>query len=289
MAARPQHNRIRATRAPAIAAAIGVASLLSACAVGPDFKPAETPPGADYTPAPLPPKTDSAPVHGGEAQHFALGHDIEFDWWTLFKSPALDALVAQAFKANPTIDAAVATLKQAQEQVYAQQGFFYPTMQANYTGVSQQTAGNTAGSSAPGYQGNGANITPSRPNAPIIYTFHTAQLTVGFTPDLFGLNRRTVESLEGAGGRPALRPRGGLYHAGFQRGRRRAAGSLDPGADRGDQGDHPRQREVAGHPAGTSSASAMPWASTWRHRRRRWPPRRRCCRRWKSSTSRPAT
>ncbi len=196
MAARPQHDRIRATRAPAIAAAFGVASLLSACAVGPDFKPAESPPGADYTPTPLPPKTDSAPVHGGEAQQFALGHDIEFDWWTLFKSPALDALVAQAFKANPTIDTALATLKQAEEQVYAQQGFFYPTIQANYTGVSQQTAGNTAGSSAPGYQGNGAYISPSRPNAPIIYTFHTAQLTVGYAPDLFGLNRRTVESLK---------------------------------------------------------------------------------------------
>jgi outer membrane protein TolC len=33
-------------------------------------------------------------------------------------------------------------------------------------------------------------------NAPLYYNFHTAALTVGFTPDVFGLNRRKVESLD---------------------------------------------------------------------------------------------
>ena len=33
-------------------------------------------------------------------------------------------------------------------------------------------------------------------NAPVIYNFHTTQLTVGFTPDVFGANRRQVETLE---------------------------------------------------------------------------------------------
>ena len=202
MAARPQHDRIRASRAPAIAAALGVASLLSACAVGPDFKRPDSPAGADYTPAPLPPATDSAAVHGGEAQHFALGHDIAFDWWTLFQSPALDALVEQAFKANPTIPAAEAALKQAQENVYAQQGYFFPTLQANYTAQRTQLSGNTAGSSEPGLQGNGWVIsqgTNAQGNVnqakSVTFNFHTAQLTVGYTPDVFGGNRRAVESL----------------------------------------------------------------------------------------------
>ncbi len=201
MAARPQHVRIQASRAPTgrtgvIAAALGAVSLLSACAVGPDFKPPEAPAGADYTPTPLPPATDSAKVHGGEAQRFALGHDIQFDWWTLFKSPALDALVQQAFKANPTIPAAEAALKQAQEYVYAQRGFFFPTVQAGYSGTNQQIAGNMAGNSSPGYQGSGNYIGPTYNGQPVVYTFHTAQLTVGFTPDVFGLNIRTVESLQ---------------------------------------------------------------------------------------------
>ena len=129
-------------------------------------------------------------MHGGEAEHFALGHDIQFDWWTLFKSPALDALVAQAFKANPTIDAAVSALKQAQENVYAQQGFFFPNLTAGYTGIRQQLSGNVASSSEPGYQASGRNITQSAPAQPVTYTFHTAALTVGFVPDVFGLNRR---------------------------------------------------------------------------------------------------
>ena len=70
-----------------------------------------SPPNAGYAPAPLPARTDSAPTPGGEAQQFAIGRDIQFDWWTLFKSPALDALVQQAFKANPTIDSAVAAIE----------------------------------------------------------------------------------------------------------------------------------------------------------------------------------
>ena len=97
-------------------------------------------------------QANSAPTHGGEAQQFAIGRDIQFDWWTLFKSPALDALVQQAFKANPTIDAAQAALKQAQEDVSAQQGYFFPTVSAGYTFQRQQLAGNMGGNS-PGLQG----------------------------------------------------------------------------------------------------------------------------------------
>ena len=192
---------MRPSRVPAMSriagiAALGAATLLSACAVGPDFKPAEAPAGADYTPKPLPAKTDSAKVHGGEAERFAIGHDIQFDWWTLFRSPALDALVQQAFKANPTIDAAEAALKQAQEQVYAQQGFFYPNLQAGYQGERQQLSGNTANSGEIGFQGNGRQITQRYNAQPVTWTFHTVGLTVGFVPDVFGLNRRTVESLQ---------------------------------------------------------------------------------------------
>jgi NodT family efflux transporter outer membrane factor (OMF) lipoprotein len=184
-----------------IAAALGAVSLLSACAVGPDFKSPEAPVGADYTPAPLPAATDSAKVHGGAAEHFALGRDIEFDWWKLFQSPAMDALIAQAFKANPTIPAAEAALKQAQEYVYAQQGYFYPNLQAGYALQRISLSGNTAGSGEPGLQGNNRNITQGY-NAqgvfnkarPVTYTFHTAQLTVGFVPDVFGANIRAVES-----------------------------------------------------------------------------------------------
>jgi NodT family efflux transporter outer membrane factor (OMF) lipoprotein len=191
VAARKQENSPRAVRTPVCLAVVAV---LSACAVGPDFKRPAAPADAGYTPAPLPGKTDSASVHGGEAQQFAIGRDIRFDWWTVFKSPALDSLVQQAFKANPTIDSAVAALQQAQENVRAQQGYFFPTVSAGYSFERQQIPGNMGGNS-PGLQGNGT-VVMSSPGHPAIYNFHTAQLTVGYTPDVFGGNRREVESLK---------------------------------------------------------------------------------------------
>jgi NodT family efflux transporter outer membrane factor (OMF) lipoprotein len=177
------------------------AALLSSCAVGPRYHTPAAPSDAGYSPTPLPETSAATDVHGGDAQHFVLGRDIPFAWWELFKSPELNALVERAFKANPTIPVARAALKQAEELVYAQQGFFFPTLDAGYQFERQKVAGNLANSVAPGAQGNGQNITAyqnpgSTPhNSPLYYNLHTAQLTVGFVPDVFGSNRRQVESL----------------------------------------------------------------------------------------------
>jgi NodT family efflux transporter outer membrane factor (OMF) lipoprotein len=174
--------------------------LVAGCAVGPDFKRPTAPAGAGYAPGPLPAATASAPVPGGEAETLAIGQDIIFDWWTLFRSPALDALVKQALAQNPSIEAAEATLRGSQFDVYAQLGYFAPTVSAGYNFERQQLAGNL-GSNAPGVQGSGRNIsakqTTSGPpfNEPVTYNLHTAQLTVGYTPDVFGSNIRQVEGL----------------------------------------------------------------------------------------------
>jgi NodT family efflux transporter outer membrane factor (OMF) lipoprotein len=170
--------------------------LLAACAVGPNYKRPATAPANGYSPTPLARETVAAPGIAGAAQNLSTARDISADWWTLFQSPALNSLIEKAFAANPTIDAAVAALKQAQESVYAQRGFFFPTLQASYTAQRTKLPGNTASANAPGIQGNGQNISPSGPAQPVTYSFHTAALTVGFTPDVFGLNRRQVESLQ---------------------------------------------------------------------------------------------
>jgi NodT family efflux transporter outer membrane factor (OMF) lipoprotein len=139
-----------------------------------------------------------------EAQHLIAGRDIPFEWWELFQSPALNSLIERAFKANPTIAAARASLRQAQELVYAQQGFFYPSVGTTFQAERHKVSGNTNGSSTIGVQGNGVNLLPAFPevypnptphNQPSYYTFYTAELTVGFVPDVLGLNRRQVESL----------------------------------------------------------------------------------------------
>lgn len=181
--------------------AIIAAALVAGCSVGPNFKKPETPPEAGFSPQPLPDPTASAAPEAGAAQHFVSGQDIRFDWWKTFQCPELDRLVDQALRANPTIDAAVAALRQAQELVSAQKGYYWPTAGAEYNVERQQLAGNLGGNS-PGLQGNGTTIsTYSHPGgapyvAPVTYTFHTAQLTVGYTLDIFGHNRRQVESMD---------------------------------------------------------------------------------------------
>ena len=188
---------MRARAALTCAIAISVLPLIAGCVVGPRYHRPPLPPAHAYSPAPLPPSTAATPgIAAGAAQSFSTAQSISAQWWTLFRSPALDALIKRAFAANPTIDAAVAALQEAQENVYAQRGLFYPTVQASYQGERSKLSGNTATSSAPGVQGNGENIVPLGPAEPVTYNFHTAQLTVGFVPDVFGLNRRQVESLQ---------------------------------------------------------------------------------------------
>jgi NodT family efflux transporter outer membrane factor (OMF) lipoprotein len=170
--------------------------LLAGCAAGPDYHRPAVSAAESYAPAPLPSATAATEGEAGSEQTFSPARDISAQWWTLFQSPELNTLIQRAYAANPTIEAALATLKQAQENVYAQRGFYFPTIQTTYNRQYSKLSGNTASASQPGIQGNGENITQSGPAEPLTYTFHTAQLTVGFTPDVFGGNRRQVESLQ---------------------------------------------------------------------------------------------
>src|ERR1700679_1488713 len=92
---------------------------LAGCTVGPDFH-APAPPGdTRYTETALPPKTANAATPGGGAQQFGPDRDIPGEWWSLFHSPQITALVTQALKANPDVAAAQATLRQARETMRA--------------------------------------------------------------------------------------------------------------------------------------------------------------------------
>lgn len=179
--------------------------LVTGCAVGPDFKRPDAPKATSYAPTKsITEATVSAPVLAGESQRFNPKADIPADWWTLFGSPQINSLIERAFKASPDIASAQAALRQAQQNVIAQQGFFYPTVGISYTPSRNKLAGNMGGNS-PGIQGNGhiiqtyANPNPGpglKNNGPAYFNFHVAQLSVGFVPDVFGLNSRQVESAQ---------------------------------------------------------------------------------------------
>ena len=163
------------------ATALALSMLLASCAVGPDFLHPAAPDVAGYTREPLAPRTSSTDAPGGRSQHFVAGRDIPQEWWALFKSPALNALVKQSLANNPTLQSAIATLRAAKEQVYAQEGKFFPLVEANFNPTYQRTSGALAPIPA-----SGANI----------FALDTAQVQVSYTLDVWGLNRRTVESLQ---------------------------------------------------------------------------------------------
>ncbi len=196
------HRSETPLRAPGLGTTVAVCTALAACAVGPNYHRPALPSAAGYAPTPLPSGTSSAgAVAGSDAslvasQNFSAARDISAQWWTLFRSPELNALIEQAFAANPTLPAALAALKQAQENIYAQRGYFFPTVQASYQAQRSKLSGNLATANTPIYGPNGAVIQPTGPAQPVTYNFHTAELTVGFTPDVFGGNRRAVESLQ---------------------------------------------------------------------------------------------
>ena len=161
-------------------AALVVFALISACAVGPDFHRPPVSSVEGYTRQPLT-TTARVEIPGGEEQRFVEGQDISHQWWILYQSPQLNALIDRAVKNNPTLVAAQAALRQAIELVYAQQGPFFPTIQTNFSPSHQQAS---------------ASLSPPLSTDQLLYNLFTAQVTVGFAPDVFGLNRRQVESLK---------------------------------------------------------------------------------------------
>ncbi len=168
-------------RARACLLAIGVGALAPGCAVGPDFERPAAPEVEGYAREPLPAETAKADVAGGETQRFMQGLDIPGQWWTLFHSEALNALIDQALKNNPTLPAAEAALRQAWENVYAAQGAFFPTAVVGYSPSRNKTA-------------TGVVFTSASSGKPW-FTLHTAQVVVTYAPDVFGGTRREVESL----------------------------------------------------------------------------------------------
>jgi NodT family efflux transporter outer membrane factor (OMF) lipoprotein len=170
---------------------------ISGCAVGPDFKRPAAPYVSGYTATPLSTVTTTPPttaasftnatttpttrISGSEAQRFVEGLDIPGQWWTLFHSKSLNDLIERSLKANPNITAAQAALRMAREDVLAQQGAYYPNVSGSFSVSRNKTS---------------VDIAPVPNNNELYYNLYTPQLSVSYAPDVFGLNQRTIESLQ---------------------------------------------------------------------------------------------
>jgi NodT family efflux transporter outer membrane factor (OMF) lipoprotein len=162
-------------------AGILAAVLVGSCTVGPDFHRPAAPEVTDYTATPPRTTAETPTVVAGDAQRFVAGEDIRAEWWTLFQSPALNALVERALAANHDIKAARAALTVAHETVLAQRGAYYPSVTAAFSASRSKTS---------------EELAPTPNSGAFYYSLFTPQLTVAYAPDVFGLNRRTVEALQ---------------------------------------------------------------------------------------------
>jgi outer membrane protein TolC len=148
--------------------------------VGPRFKKPAAPDVSGYTPAPISTTSSTSNVAGGEAQHLVDGSDIPGEWWTLFHSKPLNDLIERSLKANPDLKAAQAALLVARENVLAQRGAYYPSVSGSFSATRAKSS---------------ADLSPVTNTSALYYSLYTPQVSVSFVPDVFGLNRRTVESL----------------------------------------------------------------------------------------------
>ena len=117
-------------------------------------------------------------------QHFVTGADVSARWWAAFKSTPLNRLVRQSVDRNPNLQAAEAAIKVAQYNAQAQRGLYFPQISGNSNGADYLVA-------------NPGQVPPiPTPGSQSQYTLVTNQLTVTFTPDIWGANLRAVENLD---------------------------------------------------------------------------------------------
>jgi NodT family efflux transporter outer membrane factor (OMF) lipoprotein len=151
--------------------ASAAALTLSGCTLGPDFLRPGAPNVTGYTATPLPSETVSAATIAGDAQRFLQDTDVSGQWWTQFGSPVLTTLVEQALRANPDIEAAQATLRQAHANYLAQQGSLFPQVNGSGSVGRQQSTTNGAA-----------------------FDLFNASVSVSYLLDVFGSVQRSIEA-----------------------------------------------------------------------------------------------
>ena len=164
-------------------AAIAAVGLLAGCAaVGPNFQP------------PAAPKADGYAMIGDDANpgpvQAAVGEQVASQWWTLFRSPALDQLVREAIANNRSLEAARARLMAAREEIGAQSGLLTIDGDAGFQRERVNLNALSGGSFSPKTPAPGFSF-PTNPE----FNLYTLGTTVSYDLDPFGARRREVEKV----------------------------------------------------------------------------------------------
>jgi NodT family efflux transporter outer membrane factor (OMF) lipoprotein len=156
------------------------AIVIAGCAVGPNFKKPAAPTVGGYTPESISETSGVTNMAGGTAQRFVTATNIPGDWWNLFHSKPLNDLIERALTNSPDIKSAQAALAVARENVLAQRGAYWPSVNGSFSASRSKTS---------------AEISPTPNSGALYYSLFTPQVSVSYVPDVFGLNKRTVEAL----------------------------------------------------------------------------------------------
>ncbi len=159
------------------AVALAVTVTLGGCMAGHDFEAPGAPEVSDYQAKGKPLTGEAAP--GAKP---ALGAPLPGQWWALLRSKQLNALIERGLSENADLEAAEAAVRVAHANALASRGAFWPTVVANWNSSVQQVPTQSLASNA----ASGAST----------YALHTAQVTVGYVPDVFGGTRRAVEAAD---------------------------------------------------------------------------------------------
>ena len=145
------------------------------CTVGPDFDVPKGPDVYSYTEIPLNVKNSKKNL-----QQLIWGKDLVSEWWRMFQSPSLNALIERGLQNSPNLQAAKAALAMAQENLNAQVGaLIYPSVNLEFQAQRQKYSGASTGS-------------PGSP--PTTYNLYSPSMNVSYTFDIFGGNQRQLET-----------------------------------------------------------------------------------------------
>ena len=158
--------------------ALACTLIVSGCTVGPDFL-TPPPPAVDKY---LPDQRPAREGRGGPAAGLVWGADVSAQWWRHFGSPELNRLIEAGIAQNADLQTAEAALRVAQTNVVIQRGALFPVVGLGFNSSSQRVASQTL--SAPTSSGD------------YLYSLHTGQVNVAFSPDIWGGTRRQIESAE---------------------------------------------------------------------------------------------
>jgi len=165
--------------APGIFFMTCAAAALCGCAVGPDFHTPAAPPTDHYLAGTPVQHTAGAAAEVGQAQTLVVDQDIPAQWWSLFHSDPLDALVRTALHDSPTIEAAAAALRAAQEGYVAQRGALFPQVSGQFEVQREAAPGAAFGLPELGTS---------------TFTLFDAGVNVTYNFDVFGATRRQLEA-----------------------------------------------------------------------------------------------